>query len=204
MSDIHFKLHLALAVCLLNLAACATDSSTSSSMNQRESLWAQRRGTQAAAPAADQYKQELAAVDTGATSPVDMGYQPGQVESSLPADPMLTPDPVPAAAVTEPEVASAEPAVASDIRNMPADYYTVQVMASDNVDRIYKFAAKHKLSVRYVVPTVRDGVTWHVLLLDVYPTIVEAKAALADVSPALNTKPWIRKLGSVQSIMPAE
>lgn len=203
-------MYLTLAGVLLGLVGCATDSSTSSSWNQKESPWAQRRGTQsaaAAAPAAEQYKQELAAVDeTAGTGQIDLGYQPEQVDSTVPADPMLASDTAPAAVavVTEPEVAAAETAVASDIRNMPADYYTVQVMASDTVDRVYKFAAKHKLSVRYVVPTVRDGVTWHVLLLDVYPNMAQARAALAEVSPSLGTKPWIRKLGSVQSIMPAE
>jgi len=78
----------------------------------------------------------------------------------------------------------------------------VQVMASVDIDRVYKFAERNQLSVRYVIPTLRDGVTWHVLLLDVYPDYNAAKAGVAEMEGLLPTQPWIRKIGSIQKLVP--
>ncbi|MDH5473577.1 MAG: hypothetical protein OEY87_04265 [Gammaproteobacteria bacterium] len=103
--------------------------------------------------------------------------------------------------VVEEPVAAEEVGIEQEIMNMPANYYTVQLMASVDIDRVYKFAENNQLSVRYVVPTVRDGVTWHVLLLDVYPDLSSAKRARDQMSGLLNTQPWVRTLGSVQKLM---
>ena len=109
------------------------------------------------------------------------------------------PEPVEAAAVaeTESEAMTAE----DEIMNQPADYYTVQLFASVDIDRLYRFAEQIQLSVRYAIPTVRDGVTWYVLLLDIYPDFTSAKAGMAEVAGTLSTKPWIRSLGSLQKLM---
>ena len=99
------------------------------------------------------------------------------------------------------ESAQADMGAEQEIMNQPADYYTLQLMASVDIDRVYKFAERNQLSVRYVVPTVRDGVTWHVLLLDIYPDLSSAKIARDEMSGVLKTSPWIRTLGSIQKLM---
>ncbi len=182
------KLGTALSVAML-VSACSNSDTT----YKGGSPWDQHRnqGEMAQAPAADVYTQELAAVDAGA-SEVELNYQTEPVEAVLPeAIEEVQPE------MAEPETVSVE----DEILRQPASYYTVQVMASVDVDRVYKFAEQHQLSVRYIVPTVRDGVTWHVLLLDIYPTLADAKAALQEASYTLPTKPWIRSLGSVQKLM---
>ncbi|TNF36912.1 MAG: hypothetical protein EP315_03570 [Gammaproteobacteria bacterium] len=177
-------------VCALTILASAC--SNSETTYRGGSPWEQRRSQEEiTAPAADVYTRELAAVDAGSSN-VELNYQTEQVDTFVPAAVDETPaEPVEAAAVS----------VEDEILGQPADYYTVQLMASVDVDRVYKFAEQHQLSVRYIVPTFRDGVTWHVLLLDVYPTLSEAKAALQEVSYTLPTKPWVRSLGSVQKLM---
>ncbi|MDH5765475.1 MAG: SPOR domain-containing protein [Gammaproteobacteria bacterium] len=133
----------------------------------------------------------------------------GSVADQLVYDPYAsTPD----VTVAEPEpaeviIAEPEPVVAvssgsgQDIMSLPANYYTVQLMASVDLDRVYKFAEKNQLSTRYVAPTVRDGVTWHVLLLDVYPDAASAKKARSEIAARLNTQPWVRSIGSVQKLI---
>ena len=133
------------------------------------------------------------------------GGAEGVVSEQLAYDP-YAPAPAQEMPVEEPAVIE-QPVVAQDmgieqeILNQPANYYTVQLMASVDIDRVYKFAERNQLSVRYVVPTMRDGVTWHVLLLDIYPDLASAKIARDEMSGLLNTKPWVRTLGSIQKLM---
>ena len=186
-NKIIYKLGAAIWVALM-VSACSNSDTT----YKGGSPWDQKReqSGMAAAPDADAYTQELAAVDAG--SNLELNYQTEQVDTFVPE------------VVEEAQPAMVETTAVSveeEILGQPADYYTVQVMASVDVDRVYKFAEQHQLSVRYIVPTVRDGVTWHVLLLDVYPTLADAKAALQEASYTLPTKPWIRSVGSVQKLI---
>lgn len=189
---------------VFTLAAC---SSSPSPWATKQDPWESRHTAQpeSTAPSADEYKQDLAVEP--ATSEIEMSYQTEPVESSLPMEAdQAEPEPMESAAVMEtPEPAAEMPSESitgvDDLMSQPANYYTVQVIASVDEDRVYKFAEQHQLSVRYIVPTVRDGVTWHVLLLDVYPDLASAKSALAEVQDTLPTSPWIRKLGSVQALI---
>lgn len=113
-------------------------------------------------------------------------------------EPVVEAEPMP---VEEAPVVAEDMGAEQEIMGLPANYYTVQLIASVDIDRVYKFAEKNQLSVRYVVPTVRDGVTWHVLLLDVYPDLSSAKMARDDIAGRLTTKPWVRTIGSVQKLM---
>ena len=190
---------LGMASVMALLSACASEPSP---WTKQQSPWEQRRQEMAEAPAADQYRQELATVDQG-MSEVELSYQTGQVDSFAPAAVEAEPAPMEAEAMVEEPAAVAPEAISpeQEIMSQPADYYTVQVIASVDIDRVYKFAEQNQLSIRYVVPTVRDGVTWHVLLLDVYPDYSSAKAAMDEVAGTLTTQPWIRKVGSVQNLM---
>ena len=182
------------AVIMALLSACSSEPSP---WTKQQSPWEQRRDSMQA-PAADEYKQDLASVDEGGNQ-VDLSYQAEPVdgyalgEADMGSAAMVEPESEPVA----PESMSPE----QEIMSQPADYYTIQLIASVDIDRVYKFAEQNQLSIRYIVPTLRDGVTWHVLLLDVYPDYPSAKAAMQEVAGTLPTKPWIRKVGSVQKLI---
>lgn len=187
------------------LAACESASESSSPWVKGDSPWGKRQPeiTEAAeAPAADTYKEDLANIDTASTTGVEMGYQTEKVESGVPSEPQAE-EP---AAVQEPVPVVAEimaqPESGNEFRNIPANYYTVQVIASVDENYVYTFAKKHQLSARYVIPTMRDGKTWYVLLLDAYPDKAAAKSALDEAATTLPNKPWMRTVGSVQVLMP--
>lgn len=143
----------------------------------------------------DAYEESIMQTDEGAVSD-QLVYDP------YATTPEVVEEPAP---VEEVVMAEPEPVVAAstgqDIRSLPANYYTVQLMASVDVNRVYKFAEQNQLSTQYVVPTVRDGVTWHVLLLDVYPDVASAKKASSEIAARLNTQPWVRSVGSVQKLV---
>ena len=146
----------------------------------------------------DAYEESLA-TDQAATGDVaaagdQLAYDP---YAPAPAEPEPVVEETPVAA----EPASSAMGAEQEIMNQPANYYTLQLMASVDIDRVYKFAEQNQLSVRYVVPTMRDGVTWHVLLLDIYPDLASAKLARDEMSGVLKTSPWIRTLGSIQKLM---
>lgn len=94
-----------------------------------------------------------------------------------------------------------ESIIGGGILEIPASYYTVQLMASVDIDRVYKFADQNQLSIKYIVPTNRDGLIWHVLLLDVYPDRESAVLGKHEVEATLRTQPWIRGVGSIQQLM---
>ena len=188
---------LGMASVITLLSACASEPSP---WTKQQSIWDQRRQETAEAPSADQYKEELGAVDQGTATEVDLSYQTEQVESFAPEMAVEEAEPVEAAAMMAPETTGMT-APEQEIMNQPADYYTVQLIASVDVDRVYKFAEQNQLSIRYVVPTMRDGVIWYVLLLDVYPDYSSARTAMEEVAATLPTQPWIRKVGSVQKLI---
>jgi len=101
----------------------------------------------------------------------------------------------------EPEPTMPESTVGGGILELPATYYTVQLMASVDIDRVYKFADQNHLSIKYIVPTNRDGMTWYVLLLDVYADRESAVIGKNEVESTLRTQPWIRSVGSIQQLM---
>lgn len=193
----------AISVVML-LTACESSSESSSPWVKGDSPWGKRTAAvtdTAEAPAADTYKEDLARIDTG-TSGVDMGYQAEKVESIVPVGPAEVVEP---AYVEEPApVAAAAHAAAGgdDFKSIPASYYTVQVIASVSKNDLYVHAKKYGLATRYVIPTIRGGTTWYVLLLDTYPTKAAAKTALDEAATTLPAKPWMRTVGSVQQIMP--
>ncbi len=180
------------------LSACS-NSSAPSPWAKQSSPWDQRKESiqDTAAPAAEEYKQELAAVDQSIND-VELNYQTQQVDSFAPVKAELTESEVVGAGVI---VSSESMSQKEEILNLPADYYTVQLMASVDVTRVHKFAEQNQVSTRYIVPTVRNGVIWHVLLLDVYPDRASAKAGLNEIVDSLKTQPWIRSVGSIQKLM---
>jgi len=174
------------------LNACSSEPSP---WTKSSSPWDQRRGGEVEAPAADIYKADLEMPMEGGDQ-VELSYQAEPVDS-------FAPDVVADEPVEEVTMVAEEPAMteSSSIMDFPASHYTVQLMASIDIDRVYRFAEQNQISTQYVIPTERDGVTWHVLLLGVYPDYSSAVASKDEVASSLSTQPWIRKVGAVQNLM---
>ncbi len=81
-----------------------------------------------------------------------------------------------------------------------ANAFVVQVVASSTMKQLVDFARKHQLSDDWVAETSVNGKVWHVLLLGVYPDRAAAEQALKTVKD-LDTRPWIRTVGSLQAVM---
>jgi len=179
---------------VIALNACSSEEA--SPWTKNESPWDQSRGVEAeaAAPAADAYKADLD-MPADNVDEVELSYQTEPVESFTPQEAIE--EPLEEAVVMEDAVISAD----STIMDQPADYYTMQLMASVDIDRVIRFAEANHISTQYLVATERDGVIWHVLLLDVYPDYSSAVAARDEIAPSLKNAPWIRKVGSVQKLV---
>jgi len=176
---------LGLAGLLVSISACSSDPSP---WTKDSSPWDQRRSSDVEAPAAEEYKSDLE-MQSDVPIEVENTYEPEPVEVTE-AEMMAEPEPV----IED----TNQPA---SIMDHPAGYYTVQLMASVDIDRVYRFAEQNQITAEYVVPTERDGVTWHVLLLGIYPNYASAAAAKDEIAGSLATQPWIRKVGAVQKLV---
>ncbi|MCW8854358.1 MAG: hypothetical protein OQK76_04780 [Gammaproteobacteria bacterium] len=190
------------AVKLLGVACIAVILSACSSTPEK-SEWGEKTASPWATGGSiksgrDAYEESLATDQADAVAGDQLAYDP---YAPAPAEPVQAMEPVVEEAPVAAEPAPAAMGAEQEIMNQPANYYTLQLMASVDIDRVYKFAEQNQLSVRYVVPTMRDGVTWHVLLLDIYPDLASAKLARDEMSGVLKTSPWIRTLGSIQKLM---
>lgn len=92
-------------------------------------------------------------------------------------------------------------AIGGDLRSQPATYFAVQVCASRSMKQLAGFARRHKLSDQLTAQTTVKGETWFVLLEGVYTTRDEARQALTRVGGQVDTRPWIRTVGSIQAVM---
>lgn len=186
-----FKI-LSLVGASLALNACSSEPSP---WTKSSSPWEQRQNTEstAAAPTPETYKADLE-MPAETASEVELSYQTESVES-------FAPEAVAAAVPVEMDNGIEPPTVENSIMDQPANYYTMQLMASVDIDRVIRFANENEVSTEYIVATERDGVIWHVLLLDIYPDYSSAVAARDEISPRLKNEPWIRGVGSVQKLV---
>ena len=105
--------------------------------------------------------------------------------------------------MAEPEYAMEEKsatAVSGSLSEQPASMFAVQVVASSSMDQLNYFVQQNQLSDEWVAETSVDGKVWFVLMSGVYGTKAEAEQALEGLQE-LGTQPWIRAVGSVQSVM---
>ena len=152
------------------------------------SLWDQRRDAlKAKRPVASEYRQELAVLDKSIND-AELRYQAEQVEGFT-------------AEATGVQANQRKADIEKQILTMPSTYYTVQLLASADIDRVYKFAEKNQLPAKYILPTVRDKATLYILLLDVYKDYSAASMAKENISAALVTEPWVRSIASVQEMI---
>lgn len=114
----------------------------------------------------------------------------------------------PARAATPPDApkAETEPAEAPRVRieDLPPDYYTIQLVAVSDRERLQKFAEMHDLWGLTAARVKTDRGLYYVLLWGVYETREQARAYLQKLPPTLDPdKVWIRPLGSLQAAMRA-
>lgn len=92
------------------------------------------------------------------------------------------------------------PAASIALSELPAHFYAVQIVAMSSMESLQSFAKEHLLSDALVARIEANGKLYYVLLLGIYETLTEAKAAVASRPESLiNIEPWIRKLGSLQA-----
>lgn len=86
----------------------------------------------------------------------------------------------------------------TNLNEIPADYFAVQVVASSTLRNLNAFATQHDLSNDLTTQVTVGNKTWNVLLLGTYSTLAAAKEALVSIQDKVNTSPWIRRVGSLQ------
>ena len=89
------------------------------------------------------------------------------------------------------------------IRDQPKEYYTIQLLALSEKEKLNKFARDRNLNSALIAHTVSQGSEWYVLLLGIYPNFVLAKKARKDWIEAnpKHTEAWIREWGPLQDIL---
>lgn len=179
-----FRLLSGSVLCVL-VSACST-SGDSSDWNKKTTPW-------------DNIRDKPSAAVSEEPVPVEIEMMQAQRAQAEPAQAE------PVAVMVEQEPVAVAPVIDDSptdrVMQAPASYFTVQVMASVDPNRVYRFAEQHQLPIDYIVPTLRDGVIWHVLLLDIYPDRASAVSAQAEAAANLKTQPWVRSVGSIQKII---
>lgn len=192
----HLKLGFAVLASVYLMAGCSSDPSP---WSQSSSPWGNKDAqteevaTEEVAPVAEEqnaFVEPVIQADS-ANAPVE----PVVAEPALPEMVMLD-EPVVAKSPARQNMAAG-----GDLSSQPADYFAVQVCASRSMKQLGTFAKRHNLSAQWTAQTTVKGETWYVLLEGVYATRDEAKAALAQVSGQVDTRPWIRSIGSLQAVM---
>jgi len=188
------------------LAACSSKPSPwAESSSPWDSRQQQTEEVVVAEEATSAETMDMAAVET-APAEESMYAEPVYAESmsgeAMPVEPVYAEPAMMEPAMMEPvapeEVAPV--AMAGDLSAQPAEYFVVQVVASSTMAQLNDFANANSMSSEWVAETNVNGKTWYVLILGVYPTKSEADQALATVGN-MGTQPWVRTVGSLQSVM---
>ena len=87
------------------------------------------------------------------------------------------------------------------LMHLPAEYFTVQLLASADMKSVNRFVKKHQVPKSFVVMTEKNKVIWYVLLLDVFDSYELAMLASKNIARSMQESPWIRNIGSVQQIL---
>lgn len=88
---------------------------------------------------------------------------------------------------------------AGSIQSAPAGYYTLQLSSASQPATLNAYARQQQLSHYWVYQTRRDGKPWYVLVNGVYPSLSQAKNAVAKLPADVQAKkPWARQIGQVK------
>jgi septal ring-binding cell division protein DamX len=83
------------------------------------------------------------------------------------------------------------------------NYYTLQLASSTNEALIKKYYSENKLAGKAgYYRSHRSGQDWYALVYGAYPSVQEAKAAIATLPDGLKKwSPWVRNIKSIRKIM---
>ena len=87
-----------------------------------------------------------------------------------------------------------------EILSLPGDYFTVQLMAMKNEQKVLEYATENGIENPLYVHILSQDINWYVLLLGTYVDQSAANDAKADweETRALEVKPWTRRLSPLQ------
>lgn len=104
-----------------------------------------------------------------------------------------------ARAPSAPAPSAAAGSAAGTIQSAPAGYYTLQLSSASQPATLNAYARQQQLSHCWVYQTRRDGKPWYVLVNGVYPSLSQAKNAVAQLPADVQAKkPWARQIGQVK------
>ena len=88
----------------------------------------------------------------------------------------------------------------TQILDMPADHYAVQLIALRDLDGVLEYAGLNGVLSPKFVKIRNDATDWYVLILDTYPDRASAQASKEqwETAKGLRVQPWIRQLGPLQ------
>lgn len=127
--------------------------------------------------------------------------------SALPSEPAPKPKPKSRIERNPPPVEPHErpglvehPSDSIALSELPADFYTVQIIATSSMEALESFTKEHGLRDSLSARVEANGNFYYVLLLGAYETLSDARAAAASRPESLmSIEPWVRKLGSLQA-----
>lgn len=92
------------------------------------------------------------------------------------------------------------------ILSLPADHYTIQLMASARLSELANFSKTHHLDNNaYIYHTFYLGKNWYVLVYGVYLSEQDALKALPTLPVASShSKPWVRSIASIHAAIKRE
>ena len=87
-----------------------------------------------------------------------------------------------------------------EILSLPGDYFTVQLMAMKNEQKVLEYASDNGIENPLYVRILSQDVNWYVLLLGTYPDQSTADDAKNDweETRVLEVEPWTRRLSPLQ------
>ena len=83
------------------------------------------------------------------------------------------------------------------LKQQPADYFTLQLLASRQIENLRTFIKQHRLDGQTVIFESRDsGKPWYAVAYGSYPSRQAAEQAGGELPAGIN--PWIRQFASIQ------
>lgn len=83
--------------------------------------------------------------------------------------------------------------------------YTLQLLSSMDQDALLGFVRSHPLNDLAYFESQREGRPWYSLIHGIFPDTAAARTAAEALPPELRKlRPWIRKLGDIQSLIAAQ
>ena len=101
----------------------------------------------------------------------------------------IKPDPAQSAPTTTPKTL---------LDNYPDSAFAVQLIAAQKKTAIDHYLKQHPQLDTPSLLRIQNNKGWHLLLLGIYPHYSEAQAAIIQISPSLETAPWIRPLAPLK------